>query len=45
MMLRVLNATAVCISLISDNKRLDSVHLVPEVVNASIVIYRTTSEG
>lgn len=44
MTLKVLNATTVCISLIADNKRLGSAHLVPEAVNARIAMYRSTSE-
>lgn len=39
------HANTVRLSLLADNKRLGSAHLVPEVVNASIAIYRTTSEG
>lgn len=45
MTLKELNTTTVCISLIADYKRLDSDHLVPEAVNASIAMYRSTSEG
>lgn len=29
----------------ADYKRLDSAHLVPEAVNASIAMYRSTNEG
>lgn len=45
MTFKELNTTTVCISLIADYKRLDSAHLVPEAVNASIAMYRSTSEG
>lgn len=32
-------------SFIADYKRLDSAHLVPEAVNASIAMYRSINEG